>query len=177
MPERTPTPEQVLACPMDPNDSGAATVGGYLARLVGQLWQLGEGFSGKRPFGNSGWEYDVYTALAKARLIEGLDYDEEEEEIAGSFGPVVEARADEAVRLAIEAMGVPRPRWDFGRRGEDTDHDQEEMNLRSAVFQALGAASACWDNLTGAGVFESDRACAIGERLLEFIEQDRRRRG
>lgn len=42
-------------------------------------------------------------------------------------------------------------------------------SLESAVFQALGAASACWDNLEGAGVFQSERARAIGEELLERI--------
>ncbi len=31
----------------------------------------GEGFSGKRPFGNSCWESDLYWPLAKADVIEG----------------------------------------------------------------------------------------------------------
>lgn len=34
-----------------------------------------------------------------------------------------------------------------------------------AVFLALGAASACWETLEGAGVFESDRAQQIGRAL------------
>jgi len=41
--------------------------------------------------------------------------------------------------------------------------------LEDLVFQALGAASACWANLEGAGVFESDRAKAIGDELLERL--------
>lgn len=41
--------------------------------------------------------------------------------------------------------------------------------LESAVFQALGAASVCWENPGGAGVFESDRAKAIGDELVAWI--------
>lgn len=37
---------------------------------------------------------------------------------------------------------------------------------REAVFQGLGAASVCWDNMAGAGVFESEAAAAVGEGLL-----------
>jgi len=32
----------------------------------------GEGFSGKRPFGNSGWEYDIYAALVGAGFLPGM---------------------------------------------------------------------------------------------------------
>lgn len=39
---------------MPPNGAGAATVGEYLAKLLAELWLHDEGFSGKRPFGNSG---------------------------------------------------------------------------------------------------------------------------
>lgn len=42
-------------------------------------------------------------------------------------------------------------------------------DLDGAVFQALGAASTCWENLSGAGVFDSTRAKDIGDGLLEFI--------
>lgn len=34
------------------------------------------------------------------------------------------------------------------------------------IFEALGAASACWEDLTAAGVFQSDRAAQIGVDLL-----------
>lgn len=43
-------------------------------------------------------------------------------------------------------------------------------DLKSLVFEALGEASTCWSNLAGAGVFDSDRALAIGERLLAQLE-------
>lgn len=48
----------------------------YLHELLSCLWNEGEGFSGKRPFGNSGWDNDVYAFLVKAGSIEG-DLDED----------------------------------------------------------------------------------------------------
>jgi len=35
-----------------------------------------------------------------------------------------------------------------------------------AVMQAIGAASVCWENPAGGGVFDSERAAAIGDELL-----------
>ena len=70
--------DQVLGAPMEPDDSesGAGTVGGYLGALLYTLWNEGEGFSGKRPFGDSGWEYELYKPLIKAGLVKGeLDSD------------------------------------------------------------------------------------------------------
>jgi len=67
---------RVLNLPMQDNESGAKTIRGYLKALLRGLWEDGEGFSGKRPFGNSGWEYDIYRALVKAKLVKGkLDSD------------------------------------------------------------------------------------------------------
>ncbi len=52
------------------------TLRGYLKELLRTMWIKGEGFSGKRPFGNSGWKYDVYGALIQNKIIEGsLDED------------------------------------------------------------------------------------------------------
>jgi hypothetical protein len=48
----------------------------YFYDLMSTLWCEGEGFNGKRPFGNSGWDYDIYVPLIKAGLITGsLDED------------------------------------------------------------------------------------------------------
>jgi len=66
----------VLALPMTDNDAGARTVKGYLVKLLDELWDEGEGFSGKRPFGNSGREYDLYQPLIQAKMVKGkLDED------------------------------------------------------------------------------------------------------
>lgn len=60
----------------DGNDAKAKTVGDYLVKLLTKLWSEGEGFSGKRPFGNSGWKYELYTALGTSGAIDAtLDSD------------------------------------------------------------------------------------------------------
>jgi hypothetical protein len=64
-------PSVVLALPMQENDARASTVREYLIALVAELWREGECFSGKRPFGNSGWECDLYHPLLTAGLIDG----------------------------------------------------------------------------------------------------------
>lgn len=70
------TPAQVLDLPMQQNDSGADTIRGYLLALLAAVWTKGEGFSGKRPFGSSSWEGDLYVALVRSGAIDGgLDED------------------------------------------------------------------------------------------------------
>lgn len=49
--------------------------------------------------------------------------------------------------------------------------DDPDISLEGAVFQALGAASVCWENLMGAGVFDSTRAKTIGDALLARIRE------
>lgn len=61
----------ILSIKMGENDPGAKTVRDYLKMLLTQLWEKEEGFSGKRPFGNSGWQHEVYFALIKAGAING----------------------------------------------------------------------------------------------------------
>lgn len=52
------------------------TIREYLIELVRTVWKEGEGFSGKRPFGNSGWEWDLAIPLINAGVLEGtLDSD------------------------------------------------------------------------------------------------------
>ena len=54
------------------SDAGAdITIRDYLSKLLLKLWKDKEGFSGKRPWGNSGWDYDLYTALIKGKYITG----------------------------------------------------------------------------------------------------------
>jgi hypothetical protein len=62
----------------------------YMRRLLSELFAEGEGFSGKRPFGNSGWEYEIIEALIRAGAVTGSldsegcvdDYNEDEYQIA-----------------------------------------------------------------------------------------------
>lgn len=50
-------------------------------------------------------------------------------------------------------------------RGEPTD----PKDLRDVVGQAMGAASSCWENLGGTGLFQADRAAAILTEAMEWI--------
>jgi hypothetical protein len=62
--------EVVLACPMgQPNDAEADTVQDYLTALLRQLWEEPDCFSGKRPFGSSSWQSQIYEALGRKNLI------------------------------------------------------------------------------------------------------------
>lgn len=58
------------------HDIGETTVREYLKALLEEVLIDGEGFSGKRPFGNSGWEYDIARPLISAGVLKGeLDED------------------------------------------------------------------------------------------------------
>jgi hypothetical protein len=46
------------------------TVRDYLRTLLMSLWEERESFSGKCPFGNSDWEFDVIIPLAKAGFVD-----------------------------------------------------------------------------------------------------------
>ena len=90
--------EAILGLKLDKNDSGQRMVGQYLLELLWRVWQEGEGFSGKRPFGNSGWEYDLYKPLIRAGIIKGsLDHD-------GCIEDCDEQAGHAAISAAIEAL-------------------------------------------------------------------------
>ena len=64
--------DEILELPLiNHEDSDAKTIREYLRNLLLALWYEGEGFSGKRPFGNSGWENELYLPLVAADLIKG----------------------------------------------------------------------------------------------------------
>lgn len=93
----------VLDLPMGDNDANAATVRDYLKALLTKLWEKGERFSGKRPFGNSGWEQELNLPLVKAGLVKGKM--ETYEAHDGSVRESVYDVDDEAVaQLIFEAI-------------------------------------------------------------------------
>jgi len=67
------TNEEMLNLPLGENDALEPnnTIKDYLKELLMRLWSETEGFSGKRPFGNSGWEYELYKPLVVAGVIAG----------------------------------------------------------------------------------------------------------
>jgi hypothetical protein len=48
------------------------TIRDFLKDLLEALWTEAECFSGKRPFGNSDWQYMVYIPLIKAGVVKGV---------------------------------------------------------------------------------------------------------
>lgn len=92
------TPQQLLDLPLPENDSGASTVRGYLAALLAELWREEDGFSGKRPFGNSSWQYEIYAPMVKAGIVDGrLDED-------GYVEDVDVPAADKLILAAIQSL-------------------------------------------------------------------------
>jgi hypothetical protein len=90
-------PRDVLMLPMKENDAGAITVGGYLQALLRELWEKEEAFSGKRPFGNSGWTDELYFAVIAGGAVEGGELDGE--------GYVERTgNADQVISDAIDAL-------------------------------------------------------------------------
>jgi hypothetical protein len=54
--------------------------------------------------------------------------------------------------------------------------NEEETPFEANVFQVIGAASTCWTNMEGAGIFDDAMAAQIGEGLLEVFESYARSR-
>jgi hypothetical protein len=97
------TAHRALGLYMRENDANASTVRDYLIALLAALWEEGQGFSGKRPFGNSGWRYDLYEPLGRAGLIQvTLD----EVGYIDDFPDSERRRADRLIAAAIQAMGA-----------------------------------------------------------------------
>ena len=92
------TGKLILMLTMQPNDANAATVREYLLALLKEVWREGEGFNGKRPFGNSGWESELFTTLAWADLITA------ERDDSGYYYGFDESEGRRLIELAIDAL-------------------------------------------------------------------------
>jgi hypothetical protein len=90
------TPNKILDLPMDPNtnDAEASSIREYVIALLTLLIEQGEDMV-KKPFGNSGWQYEFFIPLLKAGLIEG-EFDED--------GYVESLDIREAEALILEAI-------------------------------------------------------------------------
>lgn len=60
--------------------------------------------------------------------------------------------------------------WEGSEPWEFTPETDGSLPLRSAVFQALGGASTCWDEDASLTGFDSERCVEIGEALLKVID-------
>lgn len=98
----TITGDMVLAVKMQPNDADAETIRDYLVSLVARVWNYQDEFNGKKPFGSSAWDWDLYEALVRADFIFGLiedgDYISEFDREAG----------DACIEKAIRELRRPR---------------------------------------------------------------------
>lgn len=66
------TNKEILELEFESTDLGRKiTIRDFFKELLTTLFKEGECFSGKRPFGNSGWDYDLCVCLAKNGVIEG----------------------------------------------------------------------------------------------------------
>ena len=96
------TAEEILYLLIGKSDArGAITVGAYLRALLARLWKEKALFRGKDPFGNSGWEYTLYNALAQAGAIKAV-----KDDATGGWiiGDAAIAKADALIMKAIKAL-------------------------------------------------------------------------
>jgi hypothetical protein len=79
--------ELTLQSPISSIVGNNVTIREYLRLLLSKVWNREEGFSGKRPFGISNWQYDLYIPLVKANVIDGkIDEDGFLEEVDDKAG-------------------------------------------------------------------------------------------
>jgi hypothetical protein len=48
-------------------------------------------------------------------------------------------------------------------------YNASEIPLTSVVFEALGAASVCWESMEDTGVFQDGAAKNIGDSLVQYL--------
>lgn len=89
------TLESALDIRFDSDAGDNLSIRDYLYTLLETLWAEGEGFSSKRPFGNSGWEFDLYAPLIKYGFISG-EIDED--------GGTIDVDADEANQYVFDLI-------------------------------------------------------------------------
>lgn len=79
------------------------TIREWLIELLATLWAEEESFSGKRPFGNSGWQWDVAPVLIKNKVVKGeLDED-------GYVAEVDDEQLRKTIADAIQELGRGGP--------------------------------------------------------------------
>lgn len=76
------------------------TIEEYFKKLLLALWIDGECFDGKRPFGNSGWDRQIYSALISNEIIEG-SFDE-----YGYIKDFDQVKADNLIIKSIKSLGI-----------------------------------------------------------------------
>lgn len=70
--------ENVLDTEINIGDDFRGTLREFFVELAIKVWVEEEGFSGKRPWGNSGWKNDVYAELVRNGVLPGVINEYEE---------------------------------------------------------------------------------------------------
>lgn len=99
-----PTREDLLGAlelRFDSDAGKGVTVRQWLTELLLLLWEKEECFSGKNPWGNSGWTYDLLYALAKAGYIDLGPLDED-----GYFSEYTSKQEKAAHAFVVELIKV-----------------------------------------------------------------------
>lgn len=91
----------ILDIEMQENDAKAKTIKEYLKKLLLGVWIREESFNGKRPFGNSGWKYEVYVALARAKVISA---DMDDDNYIQDISLAEEEKANNLIEEAIKSL-------------------------------------------------------------------------
>lgn len=94
--------KDILDLPIEDSDIGTTTIRNYLKALLIELWEEESGFSGKRPFGNSGWKHDLFIPLVKAGIVDGRfeDYGDGDEDLVDLDYDM----ADHTILMCIKAL-------------------------------------------------------------------------
>ncbi len=95
--------DAALAVAFDSDAGDGLTVREWLTDLLMTVWVEEEEFSGKRAWGNSGWQWDVYPALVAGGFIAGTVDSE------GYIDTLDTAAAHAFVRALILRMCGARP--------------------------------------------------------------------
>jgi len=93
------TQDELLELKFESRDlARTLTIAEFFRELMLEFWFDPEGFNGKRPFGNGGWEFDIYAGLIKAGAVAG-ELDEE-----GCVNDVDQRAADELVTKLLKRI-------------------------------------------------------------------------
>jgi hypothetical protein len=100
------TLDKLLAHTFTPSDIGdEMTVREYLCKLLKTMLRKGESFSGKRPFGNSGWERNLVVPAIQCGALKGVIDDSDPDYPEGNGWALMEYD-DLLQALAGHAMGI-----------------------------------------------------------------------
>lgn len=90
----------ILNARIKEEDSGAESLKDFFKKMLQAVFDEDEGFSGKRPFGNSGWQYGLAIELVRAGVLDGT-FTEEDGFPEAKFDW---AEYNRVIKLAIESL-------------------------------------------------------------------------